>query len=281
MSRIKLNVSGKRFETTVTTLVQSSGYFKTLLSGQFASHFDKNQVQIEEVFIDRSALGFKHVLSLLQDSQYPFPGEFQYELEYYQIDYSKEEKLHFDPEDAKEWGYDGQGWSSNCRLVTEEGIRYTSQLKKNDKLLTVNNTYSKILEIIQTRVLINSEIYLFQMVNPDDKKKITVDRYGDLSILEYDRRLPHRRGDQKHIYNQSGHFKKLAFVSEYQMIKQTVCKSEWKFAKNLLLEKIRAPSIPFNRELFFFNVKLENGKEAINLFLKNQVYADGFWVLTG
>jgi superfamily II helicase len=72
---IIINVSGKIFKTTKTTL-NKSDYFKTLLK-----YNNENQ----EIFLDRPILGFKHILSLLQDDQYPFPNEFIYELSYYQI----------------------------------------------------------------------------------------------------------------------------------------------------------------------------------------------------
>lgn len=78
MSRtIKLNVGGKIFETTESTLHKST-YLKNLLT-----YHDKSK----EIFIDRCYKNFKHVLALLRDTQHIFPVELNYELMFYGIDF--------------------------------------------------------------------------------------------------------------------------------------------------------------------------------------------------
>lgn len=81
---IKLNVGGKIFETTESTLCQSP-YFEVILHGNFN---DRNK---EIIFIDRDPGIFKHVLRLLRNPSYDYPNKFVSELEYFLIDYEKPE----------------------------------------------------------------------------------------------------------------------------------------------------------------------------------------------
>ncbi len=287
--RIKLNVSGKIFETTLETLTESSGYFKTLLTGQFSYSFGENDVQKSEIFIDRPAIGFKHVLSFLQDNQYPFPDEFQYELVYYQISFSKETATeHFEniletwcnrdlpgSRHAETWQSDYEGWSSNCQLMTDQGLKYTSKLQKNDKILTIDNTYCKILEILRTEVEVGKEVFLFQMVDFEQKKRIYIDKYGNLAVNEggHHQLLTASRSRFGILPTRypTRYVKKFAFVSACQMIQQTK-KSEWHFAQNVLTEKISVPFSRFNNKLFLFNLKLENEKKMVTLFIKHLTF---------
>jgi hypothetical protein len=75
MTRIKLNVGGHLFETTEDTLMKSD-YFKAFLT---------NWSHDKEIFIDRSARLFHHVLCLLRDPSYPFPTKYVGELDFYQV----------------------------------------------------------------------------------------------------------------------------------------------------------------------------------------------------
>ena len=78
--RIKLNIGGEIFETTINTL-QNSIYFVTLLQEK------NNNKNNEDIFIDRSPNLFVHVLNYLRDIRYPFPFEYIYELDFYGISY--------------------------------------------------------------------------------------------------------------------------------------------------------------------------------------------------
>ena len=79
MSRIILNIGGKLFHTTQSTL-EHVPFFDALLSKRWERK-DK-----DVIFIDRDPKGFKHVLGFLRDPQYPFPQEYAYELKFYGID---------------------------------------------------------------------------------------------------------------------------------------------------------------------------------------------------
>ena len=81
---IKLNVGGTLFEATRRTLAKASffmGLFKTSTAGTS-----------EPVFIDRSPHIFKHVLSYLRDSHYPYPDKYESELEYFGICYNHSDR---------------------------------------------------------------------------------------------------------------------------------------------------------------------------------------------
>ena len=71
---IKLNVGGKRFETTKKQTLSASKYFTDIIL--------KYDNLSNEIFIDRSYDNFEHVLSLLRDTQHPFPKNIEYELEF-------------------------------------------------------------------------------------------------------------------------------------------------------------------------------------------------------
>ena len=78
--RIKLNVGGKIFETTKTTLVQST-YFQTMI----------DRWKMEEIqFLDRSSEGFEHILNYLRNTQYVIPKQYLYEIDFYGIEYNNE-----------------------------------------------------------------------------------------------------------------------------------------------------------------------------------------------
>lgn len=78
--RVKLNVGGQIFETSVDTLISSSVYFSVKLS--------RHNYE-DELFIDRDPKIFSHILSYLRDSRYPFPNELKYEFDYYGISYGQ------------------------------------------------------------------------------------------------------------------------------------------------------------------------------------------------
>jgi hypothetical protein len=72
---VKLNVGGRRFESTVGTLIQAP-YFEARLSGRW-EYFSG------EIFVDRDGEGFYHVLELLRKSNHEFPARFDAELDFY------------------------------------------------------------------------------------------------------------------------------------------------------------------------------------------------------
>lgn len=76
MNKITLNVGGTIFQTTLSTL-EGVPFFDALLSNKWNNS--------KELFIDRDPEGFRHVLGLLRDPQYPFPTQFTYELTFYGV----------------------------------------------------------------------------------------------------------------------------------------------------------------------------------------------------
>lgn len=74
MQNIKLNVCGVKFECSKATL-EKSEYFK--------SFFEEFPNFNEELYIERSPVIFKHILSLLIDDEYPFPLKYEKELKYF------------------------------------------------------------------------------------------------------------------------------------------------------------------------------------------------------
>jgi len=75
--RIQLNVGGTHFETTRQTLEQIP-YFNAILARW-------NQ---EEIFVDRSAYGFDHILNLIRNPTYEFPRQYKHELDFYCLEYN-------------------------------------------------------------------------------------------------------------------------------------------------------------------------------------------------
>jgi hypothetical protein len=76
-----INVGGTKFETTYATL-SGSIYFRKLFDNQWNKSPD---VMLK---IDRSAVLFEHVLSLLRNPEYPYPREHVGELDFYMINHT-------------------------------------------------------------------------------------------------------------------------------------------------------------------------------------------------
>ena len=72
---VKINVGGIKFESTIDTLSQAS-YFRS-----YFERWDDKEI----LFIDRSPHIFKHVISLLRDPLYFYPGKYMSELVFYGI----------------------------------------------------------------------------------------------------------------------------------------------------------------------------------------------------
>src|ERR1700722_10791527 len=79
---IRLNVGGCHFETSKETLVQCSGYFRTMLSGKFG---DWHEGTSSEIFIDRDGSHFAHLLNYLRDPRSLVPDGLIHEFEFFQI----------------------------------------------------------------------------------------------------------------------------------------------------------------------------------------------------
>jgi len=76
---IKLNVSGKKYQITLETF-NKIPYLANGLD------FCNDNIS-EPIFIQRSPLVFDHVLAYVIDDKHPFPIEYSYELDFYDIKY--------------------------------------------------------------------------------------------------------------------------------------------------------------------------------------------------
>lgn len=81
--RVFLDVGGKHFDTTRSTLTFGSAYFSVLLDGPFDQ--TRGHTPEKRIFIDRDPDAFTHVLRFLRDNNYGIPPEFVHELDFYQI----------------------------------------------------------------------------------------------------------------------------------------------------------------------------------------------------
>lgn len=92
--KVKLNVGGARFETTLTTLTADGddSVLGAMFSGRHALHADEDG----EVFIDRDGAHFAHILNLLRDTKVTVPfrdgSTFFAELEYYNLSAARRKK---------------------------------------------------------------------------------------------------------------------------------------------------------------------------------------------
>ncbi|ARF12276.1 BTB/POZ domain protein [Klosneuvirus KNV1] len=83
---ITINVGGKLFTTTTETLYRSK-YFQDISNNLIKCERDDNG----NIFIDRCPKVFHYVLNFLRDGRYPFPNEYEFELEFYLIAYKQTE----------------------------------------------------------------------------------------------------------------------------------------------------------------------------------------------
>ena len=91
-NRVKVNVSGRIFETTRATL-NKIPQLRDMFDG---CGVDSDGVITDTIFLDRSALVFEHILSYVQDSSHPYPVEYKYELNFLGIEYDEERLYHAD-----------------------------------------------------------------------------------------------------------------------------------------------------------------------------------------
>lgn len=82
---IKINVGGKIFETTASTLNKAK-FFERNQNVDWVGVFHlTNPKHIQ--FVDRDPENFAEVLKYLRDSRHVIPKEIEYEMEFYGIDY--------------------------------------------------------------------------------------------------------------------------------------------------------------------------------------------------
>ncbi|CAP36761.1 Protein CBG19646 [Caenorhabditis briggsae] len=87
MPVVKLNIGGKVFQTTESTLKRFDGFFKTLLETSVPITRDKN----DNYFIDRSSQHFEIILNYMRDGDVVLPDsdksilEIQKEAQYYML----------------------------------------------------------------------------------------------------------------------------------------------------------------------------------------------------
>ena len=82
---VTLSLRGTLYKTYLETLKGSE-----ILSARLSDRWGGKE---EVIFLDRSPRIFQHVLSYLRNSQYPFPKEFRFELEFFCIDFVEEKPI--------------------------------------------------------------------------------------------------------------------------------------------------------------------------------------------
>jgi len=90
LSRVYFDVSGKSIWTRPETLKKSVRLWNIYQDrlkhphsdGTVDGHSEKNPIRM-----DRDPDGFRQVLNYMRDARYPFEPDFEYELQYYQVEY--------------------------------------------------------------------------------------------------------------------------------------------------------------------------------------------------
>jgi hypothetical protein len=77
MSLIVINVCGVKYETYLST-INKIPYFADMLA---------NCADSREIFVNRPAHIFKHILAFVIDDLYPFPAKYEQELKFYGVKY--------------------------------------------------------------------------------------------------------------------------------------------------------------------------------------------------
>lgn len=130
MATIKLNVGGKIFETTRSTLCKSQ-YFDILLSGKF------NDTQKDVIFIDRDSDIFKHVLRLLRNPLYEYPRKYNSELDYYMIDYTDNIDININNDNIK---IKNNALSEMHKIIDPKIITYINTSGIESKIFNLKDT---------------------------------------------------------------------------------------------------------------------------------------------
>lgn len=114
LSRVYFDVGGTTFWTRPVTLEKSSKLYAAYLERLRHTHRDGSvdgQSEKLPIRLDKDAEGFKHVLGYLRHPLYPFPPEFEYELQYYGVEY---DGLFQDVDES-----DTDSYSSDGSVVTD------------------------------------------------------------------------------------------------------------------------------------------------------------------
>lgn len=82
-ANIKINVSGRVFELNNETLLKIPYIFNMI------NDCKRNDTTNDPVFIPRSPKVFEEVLSFVIDEHHPYPIEYYYELDFYDVQYNK------------------------------------------------------------------------------------------------------------------------------------------------------------------------------------------------
>lgn len=90
LSRVYFDIGGTIFWTRPETLEKSTKLFSAYKDRVRHPHSDGSidgESEKRPIRLDKDPEGFRHVLGYLRHPLYPFPPEFEYELQYYDIDY--------------------------------------------------------------------------------------------------------------------------------------------------------------------------------------------------
>ena len=184
MDKITINAGGTLFQTTKKTL-QKAEYFKDL----FESCLDIN----DELFIDRSPVGFEHVLSYLRDQNYLFPTEYLYELRYYGISVVSEEKEKEEKEKNYHYGVDRN------KLIF---VRFPS----NETMLIRHHIAITIFKKVFEELIVKKEKKMSEIT------EIYTDCSKETFALFYKNILVSLDSNELHYANNSIHFEPILFT---------------------------------------------------------------------
>nr|QBK86314.1 MAG: BTB family protein [Marseillevirus LCMAC102] len=193
---LNINVGGKIFTTTKSTLCDKSGFFAALFNYSELKHSG---------FIDRDPTGFKHILRFLRDSNYLIPDKWLFELEFYQIAIQKKEEdiKILKPQDItydchksiKDWKYASPKYID--RIVEIESISRCDQ----KSVFKIKQFFGQILYVcydfvtdpIHTGVIINNSREIFEFGGYIPFPRIRCIPYADIAIIM------HGKIDKLHI----------------------------------------------------------------------------------
>ncbi len=180
---LNINVGGKLFTTTTSTLCDKSGFFAALFNYSELKHSG---------FIDRDPTGFKHILRFLRDSNYLIPDKWLFELEFYQIAIQKKEEdiKILKPQDIiyeliKDWKC-----ASPKYLDRTVEIESTSRCDQRS-VFKINKFFDKILYVcydfvtgpIHTGVIINNSCEIFEFGGHIPFPEIRLGPCTDIAII--------------------------------------------------------------------------------------------------
>jgi hypothetical protein len=111
-STIDIHVGGIKFHLKHTILHKIPYFYNELVS----------LTNETEIHVDRSSIGFQHVLGLIYDPLYPFPIEYAFELDFYGVAYDRSKLHNPQREILKKMDFLHNGAIYNARLRKYEGF---------------------------------------------------------------------------------------------------------------------------------------------------------------